>query len=596
MTESDVSRRSFVKGAAAGSIALAAASATSAGLVGLTTADAAPAKNKVAILGGGIAGLTAAHELVERGFDVTIYERRAWGGKARSIETPIPPTGGRKPLPGEHGFRFFPGFYQAIPDTMKRIPFPGNANGVADNLVAALTATAEQTTGAPITLPFAINNDAIGLAANPLKVINTLLGGMTWIPKIPVPDMLKLAQRLLVFFTSCDARRLDQWEHTSFKDFVKMDGKNANYELIISTVTRTLVAAKEDKASARTICNMGEAFLLNIINRGNSGRFPDQVLNGPTSDVWITPWLNYLQGKGVKFQLGAELQSLSVANGQISGAVIKDASGATGTVQADWYVHALAPEQAVKYFNNDILNLDPNLAKVQKIFVDWMTGIQFFLNTDKPIAAGHIGFIQSPWRLTGIEQNQFWKNKVATTYGDGNVKDILSVDISDWDTPGVLVKKTAKKCSPDEIAKEVWHQITMTQGNVPTLGNTIGDKNLVAWYLDPAIRWDASAGVNTNDDPLMINTAGSWDNRPVAKTAIPNFFLAGDYLRNNIDLATMEGANEGGRNAANAILDASGSDATKATLWPHQTIKEFDGARALDAVRYKAGMRNILDV
>jgi len=59
----------------------------------------------VAVFGGGIAGLTAAHELADRGFDVTVYERREWGGKARSTEVAGSAAGGRRPLPGEHGFR-----------------------------------------------------------------------------------------------------------------------------------------------------------------------------------------------------------------------------------------------------------------------------------------------------------------------------------------------------------------------------------------------------------------------------------------------------------------------------------------------------------
>src|SRR5438046_1462476 len=63
----------------------------------------------VAVLGGGVAGLTAAHELAERGFDVTVYERRAFGGKARSFGVPHTASGGRRPLPGEHGARFIPG-------------------------------------------------------------------------------------------------------------------------------------------------------------------------------------------------------------------------------------------------------------------------------------------------------------------------------------------------------------------------------------------------------------------------------------------------------------------------------------------------------
>jgi uncharacterized protein with NAD-binding domain and iron-sulfur cluster len=89
----------------------------------------------VAVLGGGVAGLTAAHELAERGFRVTVVEPRALGGKARSFGVPGTGRGGRDDLPGEHGFRFFPGFYRNLPDTMRRIPFGRNRDGVAGNLV-----------------------------------------------------------------------------------------------------------------------------------------------------------------------------------------------------------------------------------------------------------------------------------------------------------------------------------------------------------------------------------------------------------------------------------------------------------------------------
>src|SRR5690349_12416094 len=64
---------------------------------------------RVAVLGGGMAGLAAAHELIIRGFEVDVYEPTAYGGKARSIPVPHTARGGRRDLPGEHGFRFFPG-------------------------------------------------------------------------------------------------------------------------------------------------------------------------------------------------------------------------------------------------------------------------------------------------------------------------------------------------------------------------------------------------------------------------------------------------------------------------------------------------------
>src|SRR5271155_1618456 len=104
--------------------------------------------SRVIVLGGGVAGMTAAHELIERGFEVVVLERRnIAGGKARSV--PViddgPGTSGHQlvdtgvaslecRIPGEHGFRFFPGFYKHVIDTMRRIPsFDGCK--VADHLV-----------------------------------------------------------------------------------------------------------------------------------------------------------------------------------------------------------------------------------------------------------------------------------------------------------------------------------------------------------------------------------------------------------------------------------------------------------------------------
>jgi hypothetical protein len=143
------SRRQFLRDAAITSFA------TMSGLLGVpVSAGAVSPGATVAVLGGGVAGLSAALELAERGFRVTVYERKELGGKARSIPVPRTATGGRRPLPGEHGFRFFPGFYWNLGDTMCRIPFPENQRGTWDNLVRATATRISRSGGrADLTIP-----------------------------------------------------------------------------------------------------------------------------------------------------------------------------------------------------------------------------------------------------------------------------------------------------------------------------------------------------------------------------------------------------------------------------------------------------------
>src|SRR5258707_1104638 len=97
----------------------------------------------------------------------------------------------------------------------------------------------------------------------------------------------------------------------------------------------------------------------------------------------------------------------------------------------------------------------------------------------------------------------------------------------------------------------------------PSLANL--DRLVTRWmnglmlYFRPDILRPNPPNAHVNLDPLLINTAGSWANRPGWETPIDNLVLAGDYIRTSTDLATMEGANEAGRRAVNCILERAGS-------------------------------------
>ncbi|MEV6772531.1 FAD-dependent oxidoreductase [Nocardia sp. NPDC051030] len=580
-----VTRRTALRGAVA---AGAMAGALTAGAVRPNTASADPGR-RVAVLGGGVAGMTAAHELAERGFDVTVYERRALGGKARSI--PVPGTGkdGRPDLWGEHGFRFFPGFYRHLPDTMRRIPFAGNANGVWDNLVAAPEARFSRRDADDTIIPM---GKAGRIWATPDDFRETVGSAIATTAKMPQTDALFFANRLLVFNSSCDARRYEQWDKMSWREYVGAGRRSTEFRMLLSrTLTTLLVAAKDDLASTRTIGNMGEQFLGNPFEVGNDGAL-DRLLNGATNEAWINPWADLLRSLGVKF-VSAEVRGLELTDRRISGAHVVDSSGNARTIEADYFISAMPVEVARTLWTPEILELRPELAGMSQLTVDWMTGIQFFLKRPSNIARGHAAYVDSPWSLTSIAQNQFWNRTPLTGFGDGSVQDCVSVDISDWNTPGLLSGKPAKECSPDEIAREVWAQL---KAHLNDKHDLLNDDDLHSWFLDTGIAWDAGKKRNTNTDPLLINTAGSWALRPDSyHPDLENLFLAGDYVRTNVDLATMEGASEAARTAVNKLLDVTGSDAQRCKTFQLYRAVELEPFRQLDIGRYQAGQPNLFD-
>ncbi|RJO73318.1 FAD-dependent oxidoreductase [Nocardia panacis] len=545
-----------------------------------------------------MAGLAAAHELIERGFRVTVYEPEFLGGKARSIPVPGTGAGGRRDLPGEHGFRFFPGTYQHVPETMSRIPTARGGNVLDDHLVVVrdLVLAFDDPGYAPVIVPGALSSFAV--ADDPLVTVrnfqNAVATGLKLGVDIPAEEMTFFLSRLAVMATSCQERRIGQWENQSWLEFIRAEGKSPAYRRYLAqALVRVTVAAKSELASARTIGQTAVALLTaqtgaipqyrsNLITGG-----VDRVLNRPTNEAWIDPWVAYLSARGVEFVLGRGLGGFEIRSGRIESARLTGGDAAV----ADWYVAALPVDRLMPLLDAPLLRAAPTLEGLRHLREDWMVGIQYYLARPSELPAAHIAVAGSPWAVTGIFQSRSWEADIAAEYGDGRVRECLSVDISEWDAPGALFGKTAKQCTREEIAREVWAQLRdgLNRSGAPI----IRDEDLLGWHLDPGITWGA-AGI-ANATPLLVNVAGTYRHRPDAATEIPNLFLCGDHLRTNIDLATMEGANEAGRRAANAILDAAGDSGSRAAIFPLWELPAFDALKDLDRERYRAGQPHLME-
>jgi uncharacterized protein with NAD-binding domain and iron-sulfur cluster len=560
--------------------------------------NAATVGKKVAILGGGIAGMSAAHELIERGFQVEVYERKSVpGGKARSTTGEVP-TSNRYPfraksgadsgvarvgpgLPGEHGFRFFPRFYKHVIDTMARIPF--GAGNVAGNLVETTQVHVARFDRPPVFLPARFPRGTEDARVSLFAGLAVLGGEFD----LALHEIAFFGEKLWQIVTSCEERRAVEYERINWWDFIEAESRSAGYQTYFGNgATRSLVAAKAQRASTKTVGDIYAQIVFDLVQPGVSC---DRLLTGPTNDVWIQPWLAYLKKQGVVYHLDAEVRAIHCDRG-----IVRSASVALGgqvrQIEADYFIAALPVERMAELVSPDLVQGDPSLANLKELteYVEWMNGIQFYLTQDVATGHGHTTHIDTPWALTSISQPQFWTAYDLTNYGDGQVRGLLSVCISDWDVKGFNGKE-AKDCSRAEIAKECWEQLkrSLNVGGQRLLH----DEHLHSWFLDADITADPTTpNLEANAEPLLVNYVDTWRLRPEAVTRIPNLFLASDYVRTYTDLATMEAANEAARRAVNGVIRAARADVAPCQIWNLQEPEVFLPLRAYDRIRFRKGL------
>src|SRR5690349_24007847 len=101
-----------------------------------------------------------------------------------------------------------------------------------------------------------------------------------------------------------------------------------------------LVAAQAHEMSART----GGYILLQLLfDLSRVGGHADRLLDAPTSEAWIDPWVAHLRGAGVDLRASTAAVGIHCSNKRISGVTV-ESGGARQTVTADHYVAAMPVE------------------------------------------------------------------------------------------------------------------------------------------------------------------------------------------------------------------------------------------------------------
>jgi uncharacterized protein with NAD-binding domain and iron-sulfur cluster len=320
----------------------------------VTEAISTPASCKrrrtVAVLGAGIAGLTAAQELAERGFDVTVYEPREderrglddepagicapvkLGGLAASQYSTVGPYTGSlaelRPFPGrrgqprepgravagEHGFRFFPAYYIHIWDLFQRIPvyqrtelghgevrwFP-TSRTIMDNVRRVVTQGTTVEGKPSLVFP----REA---PRTPAEFLTTA-GQLTQLGFTAL-DVQTFVSRLVEFLITSPRRRASELQNLSAYDFfvgraAATDPRRFTYsprfDAVLEEMPRVLAAFDTHWGDARTNVSTYLQLQLQMDRRDNKA---DGVLNGPTTESWFDHWYRHLVELGVRFVHG----------------------------------------------------------------------------------------------------------------------------------------------------------------------------------------------------------------------------------------------------------------------------------------------------
>jgi 15-cis-phytoene desaturase len=543
-------------------------------------------KCRVAVVGGGVAGLTAAHELALRGFDVALYERNdvhdpvlSLGGKAASQMV----TSGGATFAGEHGFRFFPAFYWHTPDTMRRIPLDPRERGarlgprdypegpsVADRLKESLHLGVGYRNEKIRILPRDRLEDLGDVAA----MVRILTHNYT----LPARDIHRLATRLTVYYTSGNKRRREVWQQQTLGEFLQVDHLSPAGQEFVNDLPKALVAMDSDQGNAKTLLDCAYLLMLDFVHRAPS----DRMLSGPTSEAWIRPWYEHLRACGVRFHFGS---AAAVQGWHIEGRRVVAARTAHGDVTADFFVCALPIEALYDPCSQELIEASPPLRRMTELKLEeitqWMVGFQYFLRERRPIVHGMINLADSAWGMTAVAQGQFWDRDVFDLEKQP-YREVVSAIVTNWKRPyrGAWPQEQSLVDLKRLVAEQLSEYLTPDgiEGQMGGLA-LLDPAQLVHQHAD--VHLSQGAGSLSNSAPLLIHPPRFQERRPGVNAGFQNLFLASDYVANGTDLATMEGANEAARLAVNRILQLAGSPAPRCTIVDHLLRHEPSWLRAL---------------
>ncbi|HLE64484.1 MAG TPA: FAD-dependent oxidoreductase [Pyrinomonadaceae bacterium] len=244
------------------------------------------------------------------------------------------------------------------------------------------------------------------------------------------------------------------------------------------------------------------------------------ILPGDLQTVLIDPQVRELEALGVEIRYDCEVCDVVMHEGAVAAVALRDGT----EVSADVYALCTPFEVTRTWLHDRVYEADHELGNMHFLEAQPMAALHLRVRKHLPdLPREHVFLHGSHYALSFIDVAPHWMGL------DGQHE--LSFISSNYSPLNEVSREGAK----DLLLKEIGEYLPITPADIEN------------WELNP----------NT-DVPLFINTIGAWSNRPRPKTKIKDLYLAGDFVKNAIDLACMEGAVSAALEASAQILSDHG--------------------------------------
>ena len=509
---------------------------------------------RVTIIGAGVAGLTAAFRLAERGYDVNLFEQDGFvGGKFRATRW----VGNSESAFHEHSYHMFLNWYHNFWQIAEEIG--------ARKMFVPLTSVHFLRSGHFPKLQELVN-----------------FGSLASVPQNLLSGVLPISEMMLYMYSVLDLLGTPMGQ-SKYHDLISVNAfastrpyaTEASVKMYDEYLAKTFAIASY-QSSAKTF----QSFL-------EYGTYcPEPLywaLAGDCYSTFLRPMQDAVQRRGVNIYFYKKAAKLHLGRaGKVAAITFEQVrEGFHPTLsefphqdalqrellfkekdkyEVDGSVILAVPHSAVsKLLTPDLLNRNPELGESEKLRSVPMASVHLHLNKKFRERLGVLNvrlprepivLVDSRYKLSFVANSSLWPELRDTTY----------LNIVASDSRPLEHLEAPAQYTDDRRHRGPGHDLNL-EDPVTTLDHILHEFRRFVHFERDEIDFELLHLDRNTGRELFINEVGSWMWRPETRTAVSNLFLAGDFCKNPIDVVCLEGAVVSGLQAAECVRRREGRGA-----------------------------------